>query len=392
MKIDDPRLTAYALGELPEEERRALEQDLVHSPEARAYVVETQQLARQLEREFQTELAQADAPTADILPMPYGRLFWSERNWPVLAIAAVLVALVSVVGVLFWRGESVGSSTGVAGAPAGGHSEDVIVEFGAVENEVPTESSSATNEKAFTSVSSNPVSTFPMRVGTGSFQEMRKSINEGRRPPKSAVRIEEMINHFAYSYPPPPLNEQAVMVVDAASCPWTEGHQLVRIGVHARESAAARFVEVRFNPSEVQSYRLLGYDESLGGSDATTGRDATPQRIVTALYEIARAPRLEATAAQGGGELLKATLRHSGASTGAIADQTLGGDVRRFEEAPADFRFAAAVAEFGMLLRDSPYKGAAKLPMVIAWADGAKGEDPERAGFVELLRKSESLL
>jgi Ca-activated chloride channel family protein len=58
-----------------------------------------------------------------------------------------------------------------------------------------------------------------------------------------------------------------------------------------------------------------------------------------------------------------------------------------------DFRFAAAVAEFGLLLRDSPYKGGANFDAVIERAAGASTFDPNghRAEFVELVRRAKGL-
>jgi Ca-activated chloride channel family protein len=58
-----------------------------------------------------------------------------------------------------------------------------------------------------------------------------------------------------------------------------------------------------------------------------------------------------------------------------------------------DFRFASAVAEFGLLLRDSPYKGSASFDAVIERASGAIGTDPNghRKEFVELVRRAKGL-
>ena len=62
-------------------------------------------------------------------------------------------------------------------------------------------------------------------------------------------------------------------------------------------------------------------------------------------------------------------------------------------KASADFRFAAAVASFGMLLRNSDYKGSYSLDAVLELADGAKGKDAGgyRAEFCELVRKAKEL-
>ena len=64
-----------------------------------------------------------------------------------------------------------------------------------------------------------------------------------------------------------------------------------------------------------------------------------------------------------------------------------------FAQAAPDLKFAAAVAEFGMILRDSEYKGTASLGAVTAWAQQGKGEDQNgnRASFLELVRKTQGL-
>jgi hypothetical protein len=391
MNVDNPRLTAYALGELPEQERRAIERELTRSPEARAYVLQTQQLAKELQDHFHAELEREGEPAANILPMPYGRLFWSERNWPALAIAAVLVASLAIVAVTFWRSDSPRSTAALAERKSAAPAEDIVVEYLSGDESGGPGSAAAGNEKPFTRVTASPISIFPMRVGSGSFAEVRNWLAEGRRPPRSAVRIEEMINHFAYTYPEPTIAQTTTVTLDAATCPWHEGHELVRVGVYARDPEAARFVEVRFNPSEIEFYRLLGYDDAEAGSAAASG-EPKPRAIMTALYEIIPLPHGQQAAAVARPELLTANVRRSTSSSEPLVQRTLSTDVSRFEDAPADFRFAAAVAEFGMLLRDSPYKGSAKLATIAAWADAAKGEDPERTSFVDLLRQSQSFL
>ncbi|MEY2540201.1 MAG: Ca-activated chloride channel, partial [Verrucomicrobiota bacterium] len=65
----------------------------------------------------------------------------------------------------------------------------------------------------------------------------------------------------------------------------------------------------------------------------------------------------------------------------------------KFEGASGDLKFAAAVAEFGMILRGSEHKGNGTLGAVLEWAQEGKGADPNgyRAGFIELVRKAQTL-
>jgi Ca-activated chloride channel family protein len=66
---------------------------------------------------------------------------------------------------------------------------------------------------------------------------------------------------------------------------------------------------------------------------------------------------------------------------------------KQFANASVDFKFAAAVAEFGMLLRDSEFKGSGTLGAVLQWAQEGKGADTNgyRTGFLELVRKAQVL-
>ena len=58
-------------------------------------------------------------------------------------------------------------------------------------------------ENPFQRVSNNPLSTFSIDVDAGSYSNVRRFINEGKLPPKDAVRLEELINYFTYEYPEP---------------------------------------------------------------------------------------------------------------------------------------------------------------------------------------------
>jgi Ca-activated chloride channel homolog len=64
-----------------------------------------------------------------------------------------------------------------------------------------------------------------------------------------------------------------------------------------------------------------------------------------------------------------------------------------FAVASSDLKFAAAVAEFGMILRDSEYKGSGTLQQVIEWAQQGISADVNgnRADFIELVRKTQAL-
>lgn len=78
-------------------------------------------------------------------------------------------------------------------------------------------------------------STFSIDVDTGAYSNMRRFLTHNQRPPRNAVRIEELINYFHYDYPQPADGNPFSVNVEAAACPWNSKHQLVRIGLKGRE-------------------------------------------------------------------------------------------------------------------------------------------------------------
>jgi Ca-activated chloride channel family protein len=182
-------------------------------------------------------------------------------------------------------------------------------------------------------------------------------------------------------------------------------------------------IQVEFNPAQVASYRLLGYENRIMAAedfrnDRKDAGEIGAGHSVTALYEIELVgdggkgsagaeplkyqppqpkPAPEATLVDGATsrELLTVKLRwkkpEGDAST--LDEVPLVDRGGAFEQASADLRFAGAVAAFGMVLRNSEYKGEATLPLVAKIAAGALGPDRGgyRAEFLDLVRKAETL-
>jgi Ca-activated chloride channel family protein len=180
-------------------------------------------------------------------------------------------------------------------------------------------------------------------------------------------------------------------------------------------------IQVEFNPARVASYRLIGYEKRAlrkedFNNDKVDAGEIGAGHTVTALYEVvpvgvsanpaasvvpvdplkysanAQDPSRSATASN---DMLTVKLRHKkpdGDKSELIERAVIDGDAK-FERASADFKFAAAVAEFGMLLRDSEHKGNGTFGAVLEWAQEGKGSDGNgyRAGFIELVRKAQAL-
>ncbi len=82
------------------------------------------------------------------------------------------------------------------------------------------------------------LSTFSIDVDTASYSVIRRYLQNGQLPPTHAVRVEEMINYFHYETQRTDAEAPVSATIEAAACPWQDGHRLVRIGLKAREIEA----------------------------------------------------------------------------------------------------------------------------------------------------------
>lgn len=86
-------------------------------------------------------------------------------------------------------------------------------------------------------VTDQPLSTFSIDVDSASYANIRRMIlQDGRMPPKKAVRVEEMINYFQYDYPKP-LNPNEVFAINSelSASPWNDNKYIMRIGLQGYE-------------------------------------------------------------------------------------------------------------------------------------------------------------
>lgn len=178
-------------------------------------------------------------------------------------------------------------------------------------------------------------------------------------------------------------------------------------------------IQIEFNPAQVSSYRLIGYEKRMFAAedfnnDRKDAGEIGAGHTVTALYEIVPAgmesgiarlpvdelkyqkrparPSAPATLAGNSREMLTLKLRYKkpDGEKSLLREYTLMDQGKKFEQASSDFRFAAAVASFGMILKDSEYKGRANFGSVLEIAREAKGSDAEgyRAEFINLVKKA----
>ena len=174
-------------------------------------------------------------------------------------------------------------------------------------------------------------------------------------------------------------------------------------------------VQVEFNPRQVQAYRLIGYESRMlkhqdFNDDKKDAGEMGAGHTVVALYEVVPpgvtvdVPKVDplryqtkpdVAPAAAGDELLTVKVRYipPQGTASKLLTVPLRHDDQPFAETSDDFRFAAAVAAFGQLLRDSPYKGQATYAKVFDWARDATRVDPNghRQEFLRLVRLAEGL-
>lgn len=151
-------------------------------------------------------------------------------------------------------------------------------------------------------------------------------------------------------------------------------------------------VQLEFNPALVTSYRQIGYENRALANkdfedDTKDAGELGSGHSVTALYEIVPA---------GKGEIASLRLRYKEpkSETSQLITTPVVDNGKSIYEASPDLQFAAAVAEFGMLLRDSKYKGTASYSDVFSLARAMRGSDLEgyREEFLRMVETSRALL
>jgi Ca-activated chloride channel family protein len=174
-------------------------------------------------------------------------------------------------------------------------------------------------------------------------------------------------------------------------------------------------IQVEFNPQNVQSYRLVGYENRLLQSedfndDQKDAGELGSGHTVTALYEIIPAgvkdnfiksvddlkyqsKRTELKGNSNETMTIKLRYKKPNEDVSKLITQVVTDTSNELANSSDNFRFAAAVAEFGLLLRNSEYKQSGNYQQVIALAKSAKGKDENgyRNEFISLVESTTSL-
>ncbi|HEX4877874.1 MAG TPA: von Willebrand factor type A domain-containing protein [Chitinophagaceae bacterium] len=176
-------------------------------------------------------------------------------------------------------------------------------------------------------------------------------------------------------------------------------------------------LQVEFNPAKVQGYRLIGYENRMlakedFNDDKKDAGELGSGHTVTALYEIIPVgvksdflQKVDSLKYQKNTTPLSASSQTDEILTVKFRYKAPDADVSKLIEHPVldkqlaiaktsdNFRFAAAVAQFGLLLRNSEFKSAASFDNVLSLARKAKGYDEEgyRSEFVRLVESAQLL-
>jgi Ca-activated chloride channel homolog len=177
-------------------------------------------------------------------------------------------------------------------------------------------------------------------------------------------------------------------------------------------------IQVEFNPAKVQAYRLIGYEnralkDQEFNDDRKDAGEIGAGHSVTALYEIiptgitpeVKLPSIDGlkyqtptatTTPSNPNELMQVKLRYKQPTgdTSALISQTILDQSTPIDRATMDTQFASSVAMFGLLLRDSEFKGASSIQSVLQLAKRSKGADPEgyRQEFIQLVERYNTIV
>ncbi|RMG66669.1 MAG: VWA domain-containing protein [Bacteroidetes bacterium] len=172
-------------------------------------------------------------------------------------------------------------------------------------------------------------------------------------------------------------------------------------------------IQVEFNPAIVKGYRLIGYENRLLAAedfndDTKDAGELGAGHSVTAIYEVVPVGastkirgidslKFSVTVPVDGSQqdllFVKFRYKDPDGDVSKLIEQSLAATVTPLVRTSDNFRFSAAVAAFGMLLRNSDYKGESTYAMVKELATNAKGDDPNgyRSEFLQLVEKASLL-
>ncbi len=369
MKIeqDDPRLTAYVLGELSPKEAKQFDHAIAGDPALKLAVKEIERSQAELlkffgkksdtllprQRSAIMQTAREVSGLDKIAAIKPHRKVFHIWTWP-LAAAAVVTTTLFIVTMI------PAPETGDSGKRVGNGADKVkFDERVAVEQQ-------GQNRKNIG---------LPVVAGNKSLSQITRSIREiGNLPVRHEVRIEEMLNAF-------PLDAKGSVALwkgaslgsEVVECPWSPSGSLVFVKIRGlRDRSIKLSVEFKSNEDSVISSRLLGYEIEPDTSD----RKSMPQELLAgqetlvAILVEAKTPEI--------GQLIWSVDGVAAPAVELVRDKE--------KEASTDGRFASLICGFGLWLRqENPGMIDDSLILGLAREVAAESMVPDRYDFLELV-------
>jgi Ca-activated chloride channel family protein len=147
-------------------------------------------------------------------------------------------------------------------------------------------------------------------------------------------------------------------------------------------------IQIEFNPANVESYRLIGYENRKMeneefSNDSTDAGEIGASQTITALYEVVIKPESS--------QMLFGTFnfryKKPGETQSRLLTHSINTVPKSISESSENMRFAASVAGFGLLMKESAYKGTLNKKMVLDLGKSAMSFDPfeYRDEFIDLV-------
>ena len=456
---EDPKLTAYILGELPPAEMREIEREAALRPDIQTAIDDLIMTGQAIHGAYSTGRMHLDegrraaihvagrSPQAERLVMTDRKRHWRRATLVTSAAAILILAVVltlkntpvtsnetladslteeqEVQLRLWFEGVEApdalvryqvnlpvvsGSDTEIASAEEAGYQAvlDLMQENPDLFFEgVDPESVKAAlpnllrlpelKENPFVSANEVARTQIPVTSGTMGYKLVERFVrDQGVLPPRATVRIEELINHVPYRDTGDAILDDVMLGAELVRCPWDPEKLLLSVLVQNRTDKllpADTALALEVNSDFIRSYRLIGYASGDGkDSSHRLHRGLGADRSNMVLYELQPATS----------SVLRnhEVLCRAGLSLGAHIDRALivpvASPPRDWNNSSLNMRTAAVIAGYGMVLRESNYRGKLNAELLAQLAkDVLKDADlvePQQQEALELVRDSLRLL
>lgn len=455
MKIDinDPRITAFALGELSGSDAIEIARAVRADARVRAAVDEARETSCLLRGTLgggevhlltpdQREAVRSAGSRAAITDIASARVpFWKNPAVAGLGVAAAVALAVYIVGGRTgtgsgggmddppakwdWAQVDLGSLTAPVVGDASGHPgvgtpdgsghavsaavrddttsfrEEVKRRIAAmpaseIESGAGLPQLEGNSGPGWSSVAADQRLKVPMATGATSWPWIVRSIRDQKKlPPRRAVRIEEMVNHFRYKKPT--MTRGGGLVADMEIChtPWNPVTALLAVHVQADSVSApadAAAAALSLNPERVRRVRLIGYARSKNGGPADGWGGPSRLSRSHGNYVIYELEMIERDGALQAGAIATLTLGLGDAATSLPV-----GRVADWMHASADLRFASAISACGLLLNDALLSGQLDTKGLLSLVDSIEERDSTvlgggRRGALEIMRQAAGVI